>query len=106
MTETYTTEQVMLLTGDPRREVYENARRYGWSVGIEKPSHKNRLYSRGKVDKFLQARAITTQAQRVLEYGKHGRLLWPVAVCPACKKVAAYIRGLSMICIDGHYTEG
>lgn len=106
MIETFTTEQVMLLSGDSRLEVYKNALRYGWSVGISKPSHKHKLYDAAKVTKYLQAQAITQQAQRLLGYGKHGRLLWPVAQCPECHKAASYIKGMSILCIDGHYTEG
>ena len=104
MPQTYTTEQIILLTGRNRKEVYNLANRLGWSDGIAKPSHKAKRYDAEKVDKFLQALAITTQAQRSRGYGNHGRLLWPVTTCPTCGKPAAFIR-LSVFCIDGHYTE-
>lgn len=104
--ETYTTEQIMLLTGHTKKQVYENDHRFGWSAGIPKPSYKTKLYSRAKVDSFLQAQAITAQAQRLHGYGKNGRLLWPVTTCPQCSKAAGYFRGMDRICIDGHTTPG
>jgi hypothetical protein len=104
MPETYTTEQVLLLTGHNRKEVYTLANRFGWSDGVAKPSYKTKLFDAGKVNKYLQAQAITKQAQQTRGYGKHGRLLWPVTTCPRCSKPAAFIR-LATFCIDGHYIE-
>ena len=104
MPETYTTEQIMLLVGASRKEVYSLDNRLGWSTGILKPSHKDKRYDAGKVQQYLIASAITEQAQRLRGYGKHARLLWPVTDCPICKKPASFIR-TSIFCIEGHYTE-
>lgn len=105
MPDTYTTEQVILLTGLDRGGVYTLDNRLGWSKGIEKPSHKHKLYSVEKVTRYLQAQAITAQAQRLYNYGKHGRLLWAVTTCPQCKRPAGYFKN-SILCIEGHTTEG
>lgn len=104
MPETYTTEQIMLLANASRKEVYNLDNRLGWSTGIPKPSYKDKRYDVGRVTKYLQASAITAQAQRLRGYGKHARLLWPVTTCPRCGKPAAFIR-TSVFCIEGHYTE-
>ena len=101
--DTYTTEEAMLLTRKPRRQIYTLANRYGWSEGVDRPDWLKRLRA-DKVNEYITAEAITAQAVRLRGYGKQGRLLWPVTECPACKKPASFIR-TSIFCIDGHYTE-
>lgn len=101
--DTYTTEQVMLLSGLKRRGVYAAALRYDWTMDVEKEGYQKR-YDAGKVAQYLQARAITKQAQLSRGYGATGALLWPVTTCPICKKPAAFMK-TSIFCIEGHYTE-